>query len=217
MKGLLVRSSLRHLGRHPWLTALSLLGIALGVAVVVSIDLASGSALRAFEQSHPGVRVRRINPGDAGSFYTKLQTMLASGEPPDAFYVGAERVASFADMGLLEPLDARLEADAKAKAQNPVELAGFYPSTVAAFRYDGKHNGQGPLYGIPKDFTTVGFYYNKDIFTKAGVPFPKDDWSWDDYLAAARAIAKTKDANGEPYIGSEFVTWRWSICYGLIG
>ena len=51
MRGLLVRSSLRHLGRHPWLTGLSLLGIALGVAVVVSIDLASGSALRAFEQS----------------------------------------------------------------------------------------------------------------------------------------------------------------------
>jgi putative ABC transport system permease protein len=48
---LLARASLRHLGRHPWLTALSLLGIALGVAVVVSIDLASASALRAFEQS----------------------------------------------------------------------------------------------------------------------------------------------------------------------
>ncbi|MDY7227791.1 ABC transporter permease [Hyalangium rubrum] len=48
---LLVRASLRHLGGHPWLTALSLLGIALGVAVVVSIDLASGSALRAFERS----------------------------------------------------------------------------------------------------------------------------------------------------------------------
>ena len=48
---LLVRSSLRHLGSHPWLTALSLLGIALGVAVVVSIDLANASAMRAFERS----------------------------------------------------------------------------------------------------------------------------------------------------------------------
>ncbi len=48
---LLARASLRHLGAHPWLTALSLLGIALGVAVVVSIDLANASALRAFERS----------------------------------------------------------------------------------------------------------------------------------------------------------------------
>ena len=51
MSPLLVRASLRHLGGHPWLTALSLLGIALGVAVVVSIDLANASAMRAFEQS----------------------------------------------------------------------------------------------------------------------------------------------------------------------
>ncbi|MBU8899695.1 ABC transporter permease [Corallococcus sp. H22C18031201] len=51
MNALLRRASLRHLGKHPWLTALSLLGIALGVAVVVSIDLASGSALSAFERS----------------------------------------------------------------------------------------------------------------------------------------------------------------------
>ncbi|HYH95802.1 ABC transporter permease, partial [Hyalangium sp.] len=48
---LLIRASARHLSRHPWLTALSLLGIALGVSVVVSIDLANTSALRAFEQS----------------------------------------------------------------------------------------------------------------------------------------------------------------------
>ena len=168
-------------------------------------------ALRDFEKAHPGVRVRRINPGDAGSFYTKLQTMLAAGEPPDLFYVGAERVASFADMGLLEPLDARVAADAKAGAPNAIDLAGFFPSTVAAFRYDGARNGQGALYGIPKDFTTVGFYYNKDIFRKAGVPFPRDDWSWDDYLAAARAIAKTKGPDGETYVGSEFVTWPMMV------
>ena len=40
-------------------------------------------ALRGYERDHPGVRVRRINPGDAGSFYTKLQTMMAAGTPPE--------------------------------------------------------------------------------------------------------------------------------------
>jgi putative ABC transport system permease protein len=58
MSRLLTRASLRHLALHPWLTALSLLGIALGVAVVVSIDLASGSALRAFDRSTESVAGR---------------------------------------------------------------------------------------------------------------------------------------------------------------
>lgn len=67
MRGLLVRSSLRHLGRHPWLTALSLLGIALGVAVVVSIDLASDSAMRAFERSTDAVAGRATHQLSGGS------------------------------------------------------------------------------------------------------------------------------------------------------
>jgi len=48
MSALLHRSGRRHLARHPWLLALALLGITLGVAVVTAIDLASESARRAF-------------------------------------------------------------------------------------------------------------------------------------------------------------------------
>ena len=48
---LLQRSSLRYLLQHPWLMGLSVLGVALGVAVVVAIDLANVSAERAFELS----------------------------------------------------------------------------------------------------------------------------------------------------------------------
>lgn len=48
---LLTRSGRRYLLRHPWLFGLSVLGVALGVAVVVAIDLANVSAQRAFELS----------------------------------------------------------------------------------------------------------------------------------------------------------------------
>ncbi len=48
---LLRRNSRRYLARHPWLMALSILGVALGVAVVVGIDLANSSARTAFRLS----------------------------------------------------------------------------------------------------------------------------------------------------------------------
>ncbi len=44
----LLKTSLRHLLRHPWQVGLAILGVALGVAVVVAIDLANDSARRAF-------------------------------------------------------------------------------------------------------------------------------------------------------------------------
>ena len=55
---LLQRSSLRYLLRHPWQFGLAVLGVALGVAVVVSIDLANVSARRAFTLSTEAVTGR---------------------------------------------------------------------------------------------------------------------------------------------------------------
>src|SRR5919204_372386 len=51
MTSILLKTSLRHLLRHPWQVGLAILGVALGVAVVVSIDLANDSARRAFALS----------------------------------------------------------------------------------------------------------------------------------------------------------------------
>lgn len=58
MSGILWLTSLRYLTRHPWQVGLSVLGIALGVAVVVSIDLANQSAQRAFSLSVEAVAGR---------------------------------------------------------------------------------------------------------------------------------------------------------------
>jgi putative ABC transport system permease protein len=55
---ILVRASRRYLMRHPWQTGLSVLGVALGVAVVVSVDLANASARRAFHLSTEAVTGR---------------------------------------------------------------------------------------------------------------------------------------------------------------
>ncbi len=69
MSRALARSSLRYLLRHPWQTGLAILGIALGVAVVVSVDLASESARRGFRLSAESVSGRsthQIVGGPAG-------------------------------------------------------------------------------------------------------------------------------------------------------
>lgn len=55
---LLFRSSRRHLLRHPWQIGLSVLGVAVAVAVVVGVDLANAGARRGFELSVEGVAGR---------------------------------------------------------------------------------------------------------------------------------------------------------------
>ncbi|MFV9505640.1 MAG: FtsX-like permease family protein [Oscillochloridaceae bacterium umkhey_bin13] len=58
MSSLLLRTSFRYLLRHPWQVGLCILGVALGVAVVVAIDLANASASRAFQLSTESVTGR---------------------------------------------------------------------------------------------------------------------------------------------------------------
>jgi putative ABC transport system permease protein len=75
----LLRASARHLLRHPWQAGLSVVGIALGVAVVVSVDLASVSARRAFELSTEGVTGRATHQvvGGPGGLDERVVTRLA--------------------------------------------------------------------------------------------------------------------------------------------
>jgi putative ABC transport system permease protein len=80
----LLRASLRHLSAHPLETVLALVGIALGVAAVLSIDLANESARRAFERSSERVAGRtthQIVGGPAGvpeALYRDLRVELGA-------------------------------------------------------------------------------------------------------------------------------------------
>ncbi len=55
------------------------------------------------------IRVQLIKP-PGSEYYTKLTTMLASGEQVDIAYAGMDRVLGFVDQDLLEPLTDRIES-----------------------------------------------------------------------------------------------------------
>lgn len=177
-----------------------------------------------FERQNPDIRIIRTNTGSPSQLATKLQTMLAAGDPPDVFYLESERLADLASKGLLADIEEFIRADrnrtpsASERPQDQrsggsgdreysIDLDDFFKPVVDAFRFDGQQVGRGTLYGLPKDFTTVGFYYNKDLFRRAGVPFPpKGGWTWDEFIAATRSIGKLPGC-----YGAEFVTWEAMI------
>jgi ABC-type sugar transport system permease subunit/ABC-type glycerol-3-phosphate transport system substrate-binding protein len=165
-----------------------------------------------YEQEHPDIKITRIQAAD---FDSKLKTMLAAGTPPDLFYMGSAGVPEFGQLHLmmnLEPFIARLP-DGKRW------LDGFYPLLLDAFRYDGHQTGRGPLYGIPKDFTTMLMYVNCDLFKKAGIAVPYNGWTWDEFEIDCKKIsALPPDAAGRNY-GAVLNTWPDVLeniiqCYG---
>ena len=128
-------------------------------------------AARAFEAKHPGVKVEpQYLENEA--YKAKLTTLLQSRDKPAMFYSWAGGVLKAqVEAGVIEDLTDRTKG----------YIETLTPSAVAAFTLDGK------VYGVPQAITEVGFFYNKELFAKAGVDASKIK-TWDDLLGAVKAL-----------------------------
>ena len=166
-----------------------------------------------YQRENPHVEIVRINPGSAGDFRSKLKTMLAAGAPPDVFYLPPDAVPELATLELVRPLDEFIERDVAANGAPATALYDdFFPILLDAYRFDVATGqaAKGPLYGLPKDFTTAVFYVNVDLFERAGVPLPYDGWTWQEFEDACRkitALSERPEYAGRRVYGASFDLW----------
>ena len=149
-----------------------------------------------YEASHPGVNVQfQYIQGEA--YKEKLPTMLQSDSRPAIVYSWGGGV-----------MDAQNQAgflkDITAEAA-PFE-ANLSQTAVNAFKVDGK------TVGVPFDTGLVGFYYNKDLFKKAGVDAEAIK-TWDDFLDA---VKKLKAAGITPIISGGGDKWPMHFYYSYL-
>jgi multiple sugar transport system substrate-binding protein len=130
-------------------------------------------SINAFMTANPNVKVK-WEP-IAKDYETVLKTNLAAGTEADVFYADIGWIDSLMKTGKLLALDDLMTKTGTNKSD-------FVPSLINAFSYSGK------VYGIPKDFNTLGLVYNKDLFKAAGVAEPTNDWAWTDLQAAAKKL-----------------------------
>jgi multiple sugar transport system substrate-binding protein len=153
----------------------------------------------AFMQAHPGVHVSLESIPD--SYLEKLVTAFAAHKPPDVLLLDSVVIPHFVDGGVLLDLAPYL-----AQAP-PLDPAQFFPQAwqVAARR---RQAGGEAVYALPKDFTPLMVYYNKRVFDAAGAAYPRDGWTWDEFLATAQALTRDTDGDGRTDIyGTLVYTW----------
>lgn len=136
-----------------------------------------------FQKTNSNIKVN-VDVSDWDSYWTKLNTLIAGGTPPDVFAMDAPLFLDWQSRGALLNLQPYIDA-------NPGFLDGFYPQTLTAYKAaDG-------YYGLPRDFQTIVLFYNKDMFDAAGVAYPTADWTYDDLLAAAKTLTVDTDGDGK--------------------
>ncbi|MFB7598930.1 ABC transporter substrate-binding protein [Streptomyces sp. NPDC056160] len=126
----------------------------------------------AIEAANPSVKVT-IQLTSSQEYWTKLQADATSGSAPDLFWMNGPSAKLYESNGILLPLPDKLTADKVSLSNHPSSLVSLY-------------SYKGTQYGIPKDFDTVGLWYNKKLFDAAGMKYPDDTWTWQTVQHAAR-------------------------------
>lgn len=158
--------------------------------------------VEAYEKAHPDVTVELVDLGS--SDYSTVLTTQLTGNGADFDVVSIKDVPGYmalVNKGVLEPLDPYIEKDG-------VDLSG-YKGLTDQVKVDGK------MYELPfkSDFWVV--YYNKDVFDNAGVEYPTNDMTLEQYDEIAKKLTNTEP--GQEVYGSHYHVWRSTVqMFGMI-
>ncbi len=149
----------------------------------------------AYTAEHPNVKIN-ITVMENEAFKAAIQTNIQSGDIPDLFQ-------SWGGGGLRDQVAAGVVRDITDEAAPFVGDLGA--GAVKLYQLDGKQ------YGIPFNAGMVGFWYNKDLFAKAGITSPPA--TWDELL---QDVQKLKDAGITPIAVGAGDKWPAHFWYSYL-
>lgn len=147
-------------------------------------EVAYTALINAFTASHPEISLDLINVPSNSDFRKRLTADFAAGTPPDIFLVNYRRYGPYLAKNAIEPLTKYLAESTL------IDEGNYYPQALEAFVWEGE------LMCMPQNMSSPVVYYNKDLFDAAGVAYPEDAWSWDEFVATAAALTGDIDGDG---------------------
>lgn len=143
-----------------------------------------------FNEKYPDVKIK-LEPSSWDEYWTKLEAGATGGSIADVFWMNGPNIIKYADGDILMDIGSQMKESGIDPEKYPDDLIDLY-------------NVDGKQYAIPKDYDTIGVWYNKKLFDEAGVPYPTEDWTWDDMVDIAKQLTK---ADGSVYgISAEYQT-----------
>ena len=141
--------------------------------------------VESFKRAKPEIQVELIQIPGQSDYRKRLAADIAAGNPADVVLINYRRFATFAMAGALEPLGGFVFGDSSL-----IKEADFYPQALQAFKWRGEQMC------IPQNISSLVVYYNKNLFDQAGVAYPSNGWTWDDFTTAAQALTKDTNRDG---------------------
>ncbi len=131
--------------------------------------------IKKFEEEYPDIKIEPEFTGFDG-YFEKMAAQAAGNDLPDIMQQNfGEYLNQYADKGLLADLSGFVE-------DGTIDVEGVSDTVMESGMKDGK------LLGIPTGTNALTAFYNKTLLDEAGVEVPNENWTWEDYIDAARKV-----------------------------
>ncbi|MEM8923364.1 MAG: sugar ABC transporter substrate-binding protein [Actinomycetota bacterium] len=137
-----------------------------------------------FENDNPDVSVDSIEYLAPGDYWTRMEALAATGDLPCVMWMSSGFVEGWTNDGLLLDIQQYVDDD--------INADDYFTGTFDVAR----NKATGNMHAFPFRFVETVLYYNIDAFEEAGVDLPSNNWTWDEYLDAARALTVDENDDG---------------------
>lgn len=154
-----------------------------------------------FEELHPNVTID-VSSGAPSTedLLRKLTAGFAGNSYPDISYAYGSWASELAQSGRTQDITDRVsEPDAD------------WDSFSEAARETASPDGEATI-GFPAVEDNIALIYNTRVFDAAGVAYPDETWTWDDFREAAKALTDPSTNTygyGYSVTGNEETTWQF--------
>jgi ABC-type glycerol-3-phosphate transport system substrate-binding protein len=143
-----------------------------------------GNAIR---KKFPNYTIKYVQRGTKS-----VQDLIVSGQQIDIYF---DSIGNFMSTLIGNKMEYDMTELVKA---NKVDTSRFEPTVMEAM----KMMSGGKLYGLPISNTTLVIYYNKSVFDRFGLTYPKSGMTWDETFEIVKKLNRTE--GGKTYKGISF-------------
>jgi multiple sugar transport system substrate-binding protein len=151
------------------------------------------------QKIHPNISLKQVVRGDM-----QPDKIVTTGTDVDIIVTNSNFSALLNQYNLLGDITDYVK-------KNNIDLSIFPKNTLDTI----KAMGNGKLIGLPKAMLFNVLYYNKDIFDKFAVKYPKDGMTWDDAYKLAQSL--THEESGVQYYGYQDFRFKPMLMINQLG
>ena len=153
-----------------------------------------------FEKQNPNIKVELLHIPQ--NYFQKIHLLFASNTAPDVIFMNNQYLPIYANAKVLEDLTPYAK---------DLEFDKFYPKALKTLSWDNK------IYGIPRDVSNLVIYYNKSLFDKKGVKYPRKNWSYEQFLNTAKRLTDTPKVFGVSFEEEPLFYMPYLMSFGIEG